>query len=389
MLELKNIQKSYEGIKVIKGINLTINDGEFVSLLGPSGCGKTTCLRMIAGFENEDAGQILYNGKPLKGMPAYKRPMNTLFQNYALFPHLNVFENIAYGLKAKRIKNEEIKKSVSEAIEMVHLQGFDKRYPAEMSGGQRQRVAIARAIVNKPPLLLLDEPLTALDAKLRLEMRYELRSLQQKLGITFIYVTHDQEEAMTMSDRIVIMNQGQIEQDGRPREIYYHPKTKFVSSFIGETNLFDAVVSKSEGKGLLLKGEAGTCISLDDGSFRDGEVVNVSVRPDKVHWAHEGESPLFSEGLVPFSGIVKDVVFTGSTRKVFVEISNGAEFKITRLALESLPSIGEKITLFWKAEDCVVIHSPADEIHQTIENVNLDEWIKQQTDAFSEILKDD
>lgn len=388
MLELKDIQKSFDGVQVIKCVNLKINDGEFVSFLGPSGCGKTTCLRMIAGFEHQDSGSIIYNGKPLDGLPAHKRKLNTLFQNYALFPHMTVFENIAYGLKAQGVKKSEIAPRVMEALEMVHLKGFEDRYPAEMSGGQRQRVAIARAVINRPPLLLLDEPLTALDAKLRIAMRYELRSLQRKLGITFIYVTHDQEEAMTMSDRIVIMNGGVVEQEGTPSEIYYHPKTKFVSSFIGETNLFDAVATKCGGKLLSLEGEAGTSIGIDDETFRDGAVVNVSVRPDKVCWKNSSDESdkNIPEGFFGFTGTVKDVIFSGSLTKVFVELSNGAEFKITRLSACKLPAAGEKIQLFWKPEDCVVIHSPADEIHQAIENVDLGEWVRKQNQELAKIL---
>ena len=219
-------------------------------------------------------------------------------------------------------------------------------------------------------------------------MRYELRSLQRKLGITFIYVTHDQEEAMTMSDRIVIMNGGVVEQEGTPSEIYYHPKTKFVSSFIGETNLFDAVATKCGGKLLSLEGEAGTSIGIDDETFRDGAVVNVSVRPDKVCWKNSSDESdkNIPEGFVGFTGTVKDVIFSGSLTKVFVELSNGAEFKITRLSACKLPAAGEKIQLFWKPEDCVVIHSPADEIHQAIENVDLGEWVRKQNQELAKIL---
>lgn len=378
MLELKEIKKSFDGIQVIKGISLAINDGEFVSFLGPSGCGKTTCLRMIAGFEQQDSGSIFFDGKKLDGKPAYKRNLNTLFQNYALFPHLSVYENVAYGLKASGAKRKEIKPKVMEALEMVRLGGFEKRYPSEMSGGQRQRVAIARAVVNRPPLLLLDEPLTALDAKLRIQMRYELRHLQRNLGITFIYVTHDQEEALVMSDRIVVMNNGKIEQEGTPKEIYYHPKTKFVSSFIGETNLFDAVVTgKSDGI-LSLSSEAGNFRAAADSSFSEGDVVNVSIRPDKVLWNDAGS---FEDGF-NLEGAVKDFVFIGATTKIFVELSNGAEFKVTRLSSQALPKKGEKIALHWKAEDGVVIHSPADDITKTIENVDLGKWVEQQNNLL-------
>lgn len=382
MLEIKNLRKSFDGVPVIKDINLTIKDGEFVSFLGPSGCGKTTCLRMIAGFEHQDSGSILFDGKTLDKIPAYKRKLNTLFQNYALFPHMNVFENVAYGLHASGIKKSEIKERVTQVLEMVHLSGFEKRYPSEMSGGQRQRVAIARAVVNRPPLLLLDEPLTALDAKLRIEMRYELRSLQKKLGITFIYVTHDQEEAMVMSDRIVVMNGGIVEQEGKPAEIYYHPRTKFVSSFIGETNLFDAVIDSISDNKMFLESEFGKSFAIYDISFQAKEIVNVSVRPDKIQWTTaDSNVENFS-----VKGIVKDVIFSGSQTKVYVELSNGAEFKITRLSACKLPSIGEELSLFWDPEDCVVLHSPANEIHNAIENVDLGKWMEEQNKILSAIV---
>lgn len=382
MLEIKNLRKSFDGVPVIKDINLTIKDGEFVSFLGPSGCGKTTCLRMIAGFEHQDRGSILFDGKTLDKIPAYKRKLNTLFQNYALFPHMNVFENVAYGLHASGIKKSEIKERVTQVLEMVHLSGFEKRYPSEMSGGQRQRVAIARAVVNRPPLLLLDEPLTALDAKLRIEMRYELRSLQKKLGITFIYVTHDQEEAMVMSDRIVVMNGGIVEQEGKPAEIYYHPRTKFVSSFIGETNLFDAVIDSISDNKMFLESEFGKSFAIYDISFQAKEIVNVSVRPDKIQWTTaDSNVENFS-----VKGIVKDVIFSGSQTKVYVELSNGAEFKVTRLSACKLPSIGEELSLFWDPEDCVVLHSPANEIHNAIENVDLGKWMEEQNKILSAIV---
>lgn len=379
MLEIKNLQKSFDGIQVIKNINLTLNDGEFVSFLGPSGCGKTTCLRMIAGFEQQDSGSILYNGKSLDGIPSYKRNLNTLFQNYALFPHMNVFENVAYGLRAAGVKKNEVNQRVAEALEMVKLTGFEKRYPAEMSGGQRQRVAIARAIINRPPLLLLDEPLTALDAKLRIEMRHELRSLQKKLGITFIYVTHDQEEALVMSDRIVVMNGGVIEQFGTPKEIYYHPATKFVSSFIGETNLFDAVIEQKSDNQFSLKTEAGICLAAGDSSFEETEVVNLSIRPDKVLWSVLGDA---QDGFT-MAGTVTDVIFCGNQTKMFVELSNGADLKITRLAAENLPEIGEEISVYWEPENCVMLHSVADEVHSAIENVDLGKWLEEQTAGIS------
>lgn len=382
MLEIKNLQKSFDGIQVIKNINLTINDGEFVSFLGPSGCGKTTCLRMIAGFEHQDSGSILFNGKQLDGVPPYKRKLNTLFQNYALFPHLNVFENVAYGLRASGVKKSELKQRVTEALEMVRLTGFEERYPARMSGGQRQRVAIARAIINRPPLLLLDEPLTALDAKLRIEMRQELRSLQKKLGITFIYVTHDQEEALVMSDRIVVMNGGVIEQFGTPSEIYYHPASKFVSSFIGETNIFDAVITGKNGSEYSLTTEAGICVSAGDESFKEDEIINISVRPDKIKWSVLGDS---QDGFT-MAGTVTDVIFCGNQTKIFVELYNGGDLKMTRLTTEKLPQPGDEVSIFWDKENCVMLHSPADEIRSVIENVDVGKWVEEQNQILAQIL---
>lgn len=382
MLEIKNLQKSFDGIQVIKNINLTINDGEFVSFLGPSGCGKTTCLRMIAGFEHQDSGSILFNGKQLDGVPPYKRKLNTLFQNYALFPHLNVFENVAYGLRASGVKKSELKQRVTEALEMVRLTGFEERYPAQMSGGQRQRVAIARAIINRPPLLLLDEPLTALDAKLRIEMRQELRSLQKKLGITFIYVTHDQEEALVMSDKIVVMNGGVIEQFGTPSEIYYHPASKFVSSFIGETNIFDAVITGKNGSEYSLTTEAGICVSAGDESFKEDEIINISVRPDKIKWSVLGDS---QDGFT-MAGTVTDVIFCGNQTKIFVELYNGGDLKMTRLTTEKLPQPGDEVSIFWDKENCVMLHSPADEIRSVIENVDVGKWVEEQNQILAQIL---
>ncbi|MDY4902869.1 MAG: ABC transporter ATP-binding protein [Treponema sp.] len=382
MLEIKNLQKSFDGIQVIKNINLTINDGEFVSFLGPSGCGKTTCLRMIAGFEHQDSGSILFNGKQLDAVPPYKRKLNTLFQNYALFPHLNVFENVAYGLRASGVKKSELKQRVTEALEMVRLTGFEERYPAQMSGGQRQRVAIARAIINRPPLLLLDEPLTALDAKLRIEMRQELRSLQKKLGITFIYVTHDQEEALVMSDKIVVMNGGVIEQFGTPSEIYYHPASKFVSSFIGETNIFDAVITGKNGSEYSLTTEAGICVSAGDESFKEDEIINISVRPDKIKWSVLGDS---QDGFT-MAGTVTDVIFCGNQTKIFVELYNGGDLKMTRLTTEKLPQLGDEVSIFWDKENCVMLHSPADEIRSVIENVDVGKWVEEQNQILAQIL---
>ena len=244
IVQLKHVDKLYGDNRVVKDLNMEVYEGEFLSILGPSGCGKTTTLRMIAGFEQQSAGSILVEGEAVENKEPFDRNVNTVFQSYALFPHMTVFDNVAFGLKMKRFKKQVIKSEVEQALSLVQLEGFEKRFPSQLSGGQRQRVAIARAIVNKPRVLLLDEPLGALDMKLRKQMQIELKHLQKKLAITFVYVTHDQEEALTMSDRIAVMNGGVLEQIDVPSEIYEHPRTKFVADFIGESNLFEAVVEE-------------------------------------------------------------------------------------------------------------------------------------------------
>lgn len=250
ILQLKNVKKSFNGNDVLKGITLDVKKGEFITLLGSSGCGKTTTIRIIAGLENLDSGEVILNGKLINNLEPNKRDVNTVFQNYALFPHMNVEKNISYGLKIKKIPKEQIDEEVKQALKLVQLEGFEKRMTNELSGGQKQRVAIARAIVNKPSVLLLDEPLGALDLKLRRQMQVELKKLQKQLGITFIYITHDQEEAINMSDRIVVMNNGVFEQIGTPNEIYYTPKSTFVASFIGGANIY-----KFNNKTFAIRGE--------------------------------------------------------------------------------------------------------------------------------------
>ena len=248
IVDIRHVNKVYQGDNaVVKDLDLQVYEGEFLTLLGSSGCGKTTTLRMIAGFESITSGSILVEGEDVENKEPYERNVNTVFQTYALFPHMTVFDNVAYGLRIKKVPKEEVKKRVTEMLGLVQLGGFEKRFPSQLSGGQKQRVAIARALINKPKVLLLDEPLGALDLKLRKQMQLELKRLQRKLKITFIYVTHDQEEALTMSDRIAVMSDGILQQVGTPKEIYEHPATRFVASFIGETNLFDGAISESHG----------------------------------------------------------------------------------------------------------------------------------------------
>ena len=286
IVELEGVNKIYGKNHVVKDLELKVKEGEFLTLLGSSGCGKTTTLRMIAGFEEPSSGSIKVEGESIESKEPFERDVNTVFQSYALFPHKTIFDNIAYGLKMKKVPKNEIKKRVMEMMELVQLEGFEKRYPSQLSGGQKQRVAIARALINRPKVLLLDEPLGALDLKLRKQMQLELKRLQRKLNITFIYVTHDQEEALTMSDRIAIMHDGVLDQLGTPTEIYEKPETKFVATFIGETNTFDGAISNIDGSDVTVTVENGY-ISGKGNEFRQGEYITVSVRPEKMKFSVE------------------------------------------------------------------------------------------------------
>lgn len=276
-IELRNISKSFDGEMVLDRLNLEIKENEFVTLLGPSGCGKTTTLRIIGGFETADEGQVLLNGQNIAHIPANKRPINTVFQKYALFPHMNIAENIAFGLKIKKKSKSYIEDKIKYALKLVNLEGYEYRMPDSMSGGQQQRIAIARAIVNEPKILLLDEPLGALDLKLRQEMQYELIRLKEELGITFIYVTHDQEEALTMSDRIVVMNKGYIQQVGTPEDIYNEPQNAFVADFIGESNIISAVMIRD--KKVSIQGKEFDCVDV---GFGENNPVDVVIRPEDL-----------------------------------------------------------------------------------------------------------
>ncbi len=287
LLELKNLTKSFGTNQVLKGIDMKIEEGEFITLLGSSGCGKTTTLRIIAGLEEPDEGQVLLNGTDITALEPNHRDINTVFQNYALFPYMNVEKNISYGLRLKKVPKEEIKKRVEKMLSMVQLEGYGKRKPEELSGGQKQRVAIARAIINRPGVLLLDEPLGALDLKLRRQMQSELKNLQKKLGITFIYITHDQEEAINMSDRIAVMRGGVFEQVGTPNEIYYHPRTSYVADFVGNANIFrkDGKAYAIRSENVLLDGEDACRYEavVEEKSFAGGQLKLRFLLPDGQH----------------------------------------------------------------------------------------------------------
>lgn len=369
-IELVGLDKSFGDNHVVNNISLSLNAGEFTSFLGPSGCGKTTILRMIAGFETMDSGEIRIDGESIIRLPPEKRKIHTVFQNYALFPHMNVYDNIAYGLRAAGKKKTEIREAVKWALTMVQLEGFEKRMPSQMSGGQKQRVSIARAIVNQPSVLLLDEPLTALDMKLRKEMRYKLRELQQQLGITFLYVTHDQEEAMIMSDRIVVLSGGNIEQQGTPEEIYTAPQTSFVSDFIGETNAFEGMAETVSGSRINVLCESGHFPATGSG-VHVGEFANVSIRPHQTLWS---PTPVPEFGI---QGVVTDFIFTGSFVSAVVELINGRTVRIARLAGEGLPGKGQQVYLHWAPENAIVMKNSGSNIQQVIENIDLGAWIKQ------------
>lgn len=324
MIELAAVEKRFAGQVALHPLSLTIKEGEFLTLLGPSGCGKTTILRMIAGFEQPTGGKILLDGQDLTNLPPNRRDLNLVFQHYALFPHMTVEENVAFGLKMKKMPAQQQRERVQEAVEMTQLTALTKRYPHQLSGGQQQRVAIARAIANKPRVLLLDEPLGALDLQLRKSLQAELKQLQRSLGITFVYVTHDQEEAMMMSDRIVVMNSGRVEQIGTPKEIYAQPATLFSATFVGENNVFS----------------------------RDGELF--AVRPEKLQ-AISGDAISGAKR----SGEVLDVLYLGGVHKLVVQLDNEPMRVSVVLGGEDEGSwqVGEAVGVNWKSEDEVVIGS--------------------------------
>lgn len=309
IIKLQNISKKFEDDVILDSINLEIKDKEFMTFLGPSGCGKTTTLRIIAGFLEADSGQVIFEGKDINNLPPHKRQVNTIFQRYALFPHLNVYDNIAFGLRIKKMKEKDIAKKVGEMLELVNLKGFQKRDISSLSGGQQQRVAIARALAVEPRVLLLDEPLGALDLKLRKDMQVELKNIQKRMGITFIYVTHDQQEALSMSDTIVVMNDGKIQQIGTPIDIYNEPKNAFVADFIGESNILDGVMLND------FKAKfSGAVFQCLDKGFAINESVDIVVRPEDVDVVPYGEGTI--------SGVITSNTFKGVHFEMIVDIDN-------------------------------------------------------------------
>ena len=395
-LELKNIKKSFqEGEDVLESICLTAKKGEFVTLLGSSGCGKTTTLRIIAGLEQPDSGQVFLNGKDVTSLEPNQRNVNTVFQNYALFPHMNVADNIGYGLKLKKTSKAEISRRVKEMLELVQLSGFEKRKPSELSGGQRQRVAIARALVNNPEVLLLDEPLGALDLQLRRAMQHELKRLQKKLGITFIYITHDQEEAINMSDTIAVMNHGRFEQIGTPDEIYNHPKTSYVAMFVGNANILTGVVEsvdpeRTDGASdqITVRTDAGKVkVSMNNVNItaepdkgylpQKGEKVTIAVRSENIRFeenkenaqestqnytlentqksAHESAEKNTDNSCYGLIAEVVEKTFAGGQLRVVLKTSEGQEIVASRYGIDTNVSVGEKVRCCFLPTDAVLV----------------------------------
>jgi len=349
-VELRGVGKRFGATVALDDLTLTIRKGEFFSLLGPSGCGKTTTLNLIGGFETASSGELLIEGRPVHGMPAHTRPVNTVFQNYALFPHLNVLQNVEFGLRMKKVPQQERRRAALEMLELVSLEGYEARRPAQLSGGQRQRVALARALVNRPSVLLLDEPLGALDLKLRKQMQAELTRLQRQVGITFVYVTHDQEEALAMSDRIAVMNRGRVEQIGSPREIYERPETPFVADFIGSLNALELTVDEIVGGYAVSRiGEDERIVVPVGSDTRAAETVRVAVRPEQVQI--EPAESAGGEGGSRLDGKVAEIVYLGMYTQFHVDTRAGRVVS-HRLADEVLSrvSVGSRVTLSWPPE---------------------------------------
>ncbi len=320
LIEIKNVCKSIQSLNILTDISFSVQPGEFLTLLGPSGCGKTTLLRMISGFDQPSSGHIYMSGVCVNHLPPQKRDVHTVFQSYALFPHLSVFENVAFALRCQRINNEEITHRVHESLRLVQLESFSSRNIKQLSGGQQQRVAIARAIINRPKVLLLDEPLSSLDHRLRQAMQYELKQLQKTLDMTFIFVTHDQEEALSMSDRIVIFNHGHVEQIGTPRDVYENPDSLHVAKFIGEANIFDIEVLNLNEQVLITEVESTTLFCKNTGKYNIGDKLHLMVRPEDIRVWSDAEVP-DTKGMLP--GKIIDIVYKGSTVDLKVALSSG------------------------------------------------------------------
>jgi len=388
-VELSGVVKRFGDVVAVDEMNLQFQDGEFFSLLGPSGCGKTTTLRMIAGFEQPSSGQIFIKSQPVAGIPAYQRPVNTVFQSYALFPHMTVSQNVAFGLEMKKVPRDEINRRVDEVLELVQLPQMGARKPSQLSGGQQQRVALARALVNRPEVLLLDEPLGALDLKLRKAMQLELKQIQSEVGITFVYVTHDQEEALTMSNRIAVMSDGVVQQVGEPRQIYEHPANRFVADFIGETNFVSATLVESGEPARITIGDLTVLGVLGGRQVSSGSPITLAIRPEKINIYPQGEVPMTKSGIDPeemasmfgaaaasgtvnmrqylalekdnvvIPGRITEAIYIGTDTRYLVDLSGQAEL-VVRLQnygsrYDLLYGVGDEVIVHWAAENAQVL----------------------------------
>jgi spermidine/putrescine transport system ATP-binding protein len=360
-VHLSQVAKLYGDVLAVDHIDLDVNQGEFFSLLGPSGCGKTTTLRMIGGFEQPTSGLIELQGQDVTFLPPYQRNVNTVFQNYALFPHLTIYENVAFGLRRRGVKADEVAARVTDMLRLVQLEGFEKRKPTQISGGQAQRVALARALINRPAVLLLDEPLGALDLKLRKQMQVELKRIQKEVGITFIYVTHDQEEAMTMSDRIAVMNKGRYEQLADPETLYERPTTRFVAGFLGASNLLGgSCQGTQDGKGVIrLRDE--TIVFAPAPAVYGRDAVDVGVRPEKIRIHHDDDPT--PAGHNHLGGVIVDASYLGVSTQYLVETTSGArimvyEQNIERTTREALWTRGDQVHLTWSPDNTFVVEAP-------------------------------
>jgi spermidine/putrescine transport system ATP-binding protein len=361
-VRLEGVSKRFGDLTAVRELDLDVERGEFFTLLGPSGCGKTTTLRMVAGFEEPTEGRILLDGDDVTGLPAFRRPTNTVFQSYALFPHLNVERNVAFGLERKGVAKDEVKRRVAEELERVGLTREGGRKPRQLSGGQQQRVALARALVNRPAVLLLDEPLGALDLKLRKQLQVELKGIQRDVGITFIYVTHDQEEALTMSDRIAVMNHGVIEQVDEPESIYERPRTTFVAGFIGVSNLMPGEVLSANGSGTEIRLDAGVTVRTESEGATGGERVHVVVRPEKLE-LHPAAAAT-PAGKASVEGMIESSLYLGTATQVVVKLADGTGMTVLvpntdEEARRRMPGAGADVKLAWSGEH---IHMVREEI---------------------------
>jgi spermidine/putrescine transport system ATP-binding protein len=360
-VRLERVTKRFGDLVAVRSLDLDIARGEFFTMLGPSGCGKTTTLRMVAGFEEPNEGAVLLDGTDVTGLPPFKRPTNTVFQSYALFPHLSVEDNVAFGLRRKRVDKQETKQRVGEELERVGLSAEAKRKPSQLSGGQQQRVALARALVNRPAVLLLDEPLGALDLKLRKGLQLELKRIQRDVGITFVYVTHDQEEALTMSDRIAVMNHGVVEQVDDPEQVYERPRTTFVAGFIGVSNLMPGEVVSANGAGAQLRLDAGVTVRAESEGATVGERCHAVVRPEKLE-IHPGDAG--GDGRASVRGTMESSLYLGTATQVVVRLPDGTGMTVLvpnadEAARKRLPGAGDPVQLAWSSENCHIVREAA------------------------------